>query len=263
MTAEPPDLDQAARLLLDLEQAGTVIDALPASMRPITARHGYGIQARLATHRGEPVVGWKIAATAAAGRRHINVDHPLAGRLFAPVVFDTDAQIRLGANRMRVAEAEIVLKLGRDLAPRPVAFTEADVADAVESIHPGLELPDSRFADFTRVGAASLIADNACASQFVLGPGTPIGAPLADLAGLATTLLVNDEPISRGEGSDALGGPLKALTWLANTLRELDIALLRGQFVTTGVTGQPSTVAPGNRVCVDLGRYGRVQAKLV
>ena len=33
-----------------------------------------------------------------------------------------------------------------------------------------LELPDSRFLNFTKVGEANLIADNACANQFILGP---------------------------------------------------------------------------------------------
>ncbi len=44
--------------------------------------------------------------------------------------------------------------------------------DTVASLHPAIEVPDSRFADFTRAGAAQLVADNACAHQFVLGPPT-------------------------------------------------------------------------------------------
>ena len=41
---------------------------------------------------------------------------------------------------------------------------------AVAALHLGIEIPNSRYLDFTAVGAPQLIADNACADQFVLGP---------------------------------------------------------------------------------------------
>ena len=59
-----------------------------------------------------------------------------------------------------------------------------------------------------------------------------------------------------------LGGPLQALVWITNTLRELGIGLEAGQFVTTGVTGQPMAVQQGDSVCADLGPYGAVEARL-
>jgi 2-keto-4-pentenoate hydratase len=43
---------------------------------------------------------------------------------------------------------------------------------AVASLHPAIEVPDSRYDDFTRVGAAQLIADTACACWFVPGPAS-------------------------------------------------------------------------------------------
>ncbi len=252
----------SARQLLDTHDAGAVIHSLSGELLPVSVDQGYAIQAAIAGLRAEPVVGWKIAATAQAGRDHINVDRPLAGRLFASVVGDNGSSISLRNNRMRVAEAEIVLKLGSDLIAGSNPVTESEGAAAIASVHPGLEFPDSRFADFMQVGAACLIADNACASRFVLGPAAPATGDPAALAGLATTLWINDEAVTTGHGSDALGGPLKALVWLANTLGELGIALRAGQFITTGVTGKPSPVAPGDLVCVDLGEFGTVSAVL-
>lgn len=252
----------SARLLRDAQNAGAVIDSLAGELLPATVDQGYAIQAALADLIAEPVAGWKIAATAQAGRDHINVDRPLAGRLFASMVGQNGSSISLNANRMRVAEAEIVLKLGSDLLPGSTPVTESEAAAAIASVHPGLEFPDSRFADFTQVGAACLIADNACASRFVLGPAAPAVGDPAALAGLATTLWINDQAVTTGHGSDALGGPLKALVWLANTLGELGIALRAGQFITTGVTGKPSPVAPGDQIRVDLDEFGVVSAVL-
>jgi 2-keto-4-pentenoate hydratase len=220
---------------------------------------GYAVQAMLADQRGDAVLGWKIAATSAAGRAHISVEHPLAGRLYQPIVLSDGATVELGANRMGVAEAEFVLVVNRDLPPQETPYTEEQIAQAIGELRPGLEIPDSRFSDFTKVGAASLIADNACAQLFVLGePTTETFDPRA-LGEHGTQLLVNDQVVTRGTGDDAMGGPLVALTWLVNTINAQGLTLHSGEFVTTGVTGAPSPIAPGDTVRVDLGKFGSVQ----
>lgn len=255
-------MTRTAQIIHQCWQQGSVIDNLPPECRPADVTAGYLAQAALADLQAEPVVGWKIAATAEAGRQHINVDQPLAGRLFASKVSADGATVALQANRMGVAEAEFVLMLGRDLPARSTPYTDTEVAEAIAAVHPGLELPDSRFADFTQAGTAALLADNACAGLFVLGPAADGAFDPAQLSTQATTLWVNDQAVSHGVGSDALGGPLQALTWLANTLSANGVSLQQGQFVTTGVTGQPSAVRAGDDVRVDLGRFGSVRARL-
>src|SRR5688500_13794657 len=142
-------------------------------MRPRTRQEGYAIQARLEARSAAPLFGWKIAATSTAGQAHINVDGPLAGRLLREKAFDSGATVPFGANHMRVAEAEFAFRMGRDLPPRAVGYTTHEVLDSVSALHPAIEIPDSRYDDFTIVGAPQLIADNACAHLFVLGPEAP------------------------------------------------------------------------------------------
>lgn len=252
----------AARQIQHCWTTGSRIDHLDIGCRPDSLRDAYEVQAALASLRNEPVAGWKLAATAAAGQRHINVTHPLAGRLFASRVLTDGATIPLADNRMRMAEAEFVLMIGRDLPPRPELYADAELADAVSAIHPGLEIPDSRFSDFAKAGAASLVADTACASWFVLGASTGETISLSSLAERPSALLINGECVTTGFARDALGGPLNALSWLVTTLGELGLTLCKGQFVTTGVTGLPSPIAPGDRVTVDLGRLGTVSATM-
>ena len=72
---------------------------------------------------------------------------------------------------MLVAEPEFVFTLARDLAPHAQPSTRLEeVMEAVADLRLGIEVPDSRFADFTAAGGPQLIADNACALSFVLGP---------------------------------------------------------------------------------------------
>lgn len=256
------DIERAAELIREYWRHGDVIEYVKADLWPDTPEEGYAIAARLAELFKEPVVGWKIAATAEAGRSHINVDRPLAGRLYESIVRADGGKCSFAKNRMAVAEAEFAFTMGQDMAPRDRAYTEDEVAEAIASLHPGLELPDSRFEDFTIPGTAGLIADNACARHFVLGPATAESFNAADLKDHGSQLIVNDEVVTEGSGADALGGPLTALTWLVNTLSEQGITLAAGEFVTTGVTGQPSPIKVGDRVTCDLGVFGSVSTEL-
>lgn len=234
---------------------GTVLDGLPAAVRPRTRAEGYAAQARLEARSARPLYGWKIAATSAAGQAHINVDGPLAGRLLAEMVSEDGAALPFGANRMRVAEAEFAFRMGRDLPPRAAPYGVDEVVAAVAALHPAIEVPDSRFADFNRAGAPQLIADNACAHQFVLGPATGAAWRTMDLAAHPVRGVV-DGTVAEGRGANALGDPRLALAWLANELSGLGITLAAGQVVTTGTCVVPMPIRPGVEVVADLGILG-------
>lgn len=240
---------------------GTVLDALPDAFRPRTRAEGYAAQARLEARSARPLFGWKIAATSAAGQAHINVDGPLAGRLLAEMVAEDGAALPFSANRMQVAEAEFAFRMGRDLPPRVAPYGVEEVMAAVASLHPAIEVPDSRFADFTRAGAAQLIADNACAHQFVLGPATGADWRGIDLAAHPVRGAV-DGVVAEGRGANALGDPRLALCWLANELTGLGLTLAAGQVVTTGTCVVPMPVAPGVEVLADLGILGSTRMRL-
>ena len=258
-----PDLDRAAEIIHQCILRGEAIDYDKADLWPDTVDQAYQIQAQLEKLHNEPVVGWKIAATAIAGRDHINVDRPLAGRLFQSICHTDSVKLPFGQNRMAVAEAEFVFTLGHDLPSRKRAYSEEEVVSCIKSLHPGLEFPDSRFNDFTLPGTTGLIADNACAAQFVLGEPSSHSFDPHSLGVHKTRLLINDVAVTNGIGADALDGPLNALVWITNTLSELGIGLKAGQFVTTGVTGLPSPIKVGDHVCADLGVHGMVSATLV
>ena len=251
----------ASDLLFGHWRGGTVLDALPDALRPATRAEGYAVQARLEARSARPLFGWKIAATSAAGQGHINVDGPLAGRLLAEMVAEGGASLPFGANRMRVAEAEFAFRMGRDLPPRAAPYGVEEVMAAVASLHPAIEVPDSRFADFTCAGAAQLIADNACAHLFVLGPATDADWRGMDLAAHPVRGAV-DGTVAEGRGANALGDPRLALAWLANELSGLGLTLAAGQVVTTGTCVVPMPVAPGVEVVADLGILGATTMRL-
>jgi len=167
---------RASDLLWEHWSLGRRLAALPPELRPATRADGYAIQAELDRRSGAPLFGWKIAATSTAGQQHIGVDGPLAGRILRERAFASGATVPFGANHMRVAEAEFAFRMGRDLPPRDDDYSVDDVVDAVGTLHPAIEIPDSRYDDFTVVGAPQLIASSmasAIASQAEANVNTP------------------------------------------------------------------------------------------
>lgn len=258
----PTSARQAAELLWRHRCAGTVLEALPPALRPITQAEGHAIQAQLPQVAGQRIVGWKIAATGQAGQAHIHVDGPLAGRILSSFVVEEGAALSLAGNRMRVVEPEFAFRIGRNLPPRTAPYTVLEVLDAVASLHPAFEVPDSRFAEFTRAGEAQLIADDACCGPFLFGPAAPALWREVDLRAQVVRGSVSNTQgshlIREGEGRAALGDPRVALTWLANQLSALGITLEADQFVSTGTCMVPMAIAPGGRAQASFGELGRV-----
>ena len=254
---------QAAEVVWAHWQAGEVLHSLPEACRPMNAEQGYAAQAQLPMVSGREVVGWKIAATSVNGQAHINVGGPLAGRLLAGQVFESGRTVPSSGNRMRVAEPEFAFAMGHDLPPQAMPYTQDQVMAAVASLHPALELPDSRLSPFTEAGEAQLLADNACARHFVLGQAAPEAWRKLDLSTFEVRARVEQggqlKLAREGTGAQVLGDPRTALTWLVNRLSDLGIALKKGQVVTTGTCMVPLALVPGDKVSADFGQLGQVQ----
>lgn len=249
---------KAAALIVEHWLAGSQMDGLPAPLRPATREEGYAIQAHLESFCGSTLFGWKIAATSEGGQRHIGVDGPLAGRILTERVLKVDEVPSLKGNHMAVAEPEFAFRMGRTLAPRDQPYDRGEVLDAVAVLHLAVELPSSRFTDFAKVGAAQLIADNACAHQFLLGPVVGETWRDRDLSQHPVTAAVPGKVREEGSGGAVLGDPRTALTWLANELSSLGIVLAEGQIVTTGTSTVPLPIEPGDQAVADFGDFGQI-----
>jgi 2-keto-4-pentenoate hydratase len=253
-------IDQAADALLTLWQQRTRCDGLPPNYRPGSRAEGYAVQQSMGEKQQHALFGWKIAATSVEGQRHIAVNGPLAGRLYTDRVLRDGASVTLDNNLMRVAEVEFAFRFARTLPPNDSDYSVDQVLDAVACVHPSIEVPDSRYNDFVKAGEAQLIADNACANLFVLGPRADDWQDF-DYVNQAVVVRLNGEIVESGFGRNVLGDPRVALTWLVNELSSLGIACEAGQVVTTGTCRVPVTVKPGDVVAADFGVLGKVSCR--
>jgi 2-keto-4-pentenoate hydratase len=135
----------ASRTLHDHWRAGTKLGNLDASVRPRDRAEGYAIQAAIQNYSSRSLFGWKIAATSEAGQKHINVDGPMAGRILPETVISDGGTASMAGNEMRVAEPEFAFRMHVDLPPRSSPYSVQEVVASVGTLHPAIEIPDSRF----------------------------------------------------------------------------------------------------------------------
>ena len=257
------DIHAGAATLWQHWQQSTRLDELPLQSRPASRAEGYAIQAELAQLSGQRIIGWKIAATSKAGQQHIHVDGPIAGCLLSARALEAGTHVSLAANNMKVAEAEFAFRMGGDLPRRAAAYSVEEVLAAVAALHPAIEVPDSRYADFTRVGTAQLIADVACACWYAIGPATRADWRARDLAQHKVTASRNGALVAQGSGANVLGDPRSALAWIANELIAFGDGLRSGDMVMTGTCLTPVPVAAGDGFKADFGEFGALGLRFV
>ena len=217
---------------------------------------------RLLAYYGGSVIGHKVGCTNVMAQRQLGVDGPFCGRLLSAFLHESPARVEAGQFFMRVVEAEFAFQLAHDLEPSPAPRSRQEIAAAVKGVLPGIELVDSRFDDWTTIGAPSLIADNACNAGWLKGPLLTDWREI-DLAAQAVRVTVNGKLLREGRGSAVLGHPLNALKWLINSLSARGVGLKAGQYVTTGVTSEIYVAERGDRITADFGPVGSVDLEFV
>jgi 2-keto-4-pentenoate hydratase len=241
-----PSHDDLARRLRDA-YAGTAVPPLRDALEPTDAEGAYAVQTintRFWEAQGRRIVGRKAGLTAKAVQTQLGVDQPDFGALFEDMRVADGGTLDPAKTLQPKAEAEIAFVLGADL-PDPVTTVE-QVAAAVASVHAAIEIVDSRIADW-KITFADTVADNGSSAFFVLADE---GLPLAglDLEGAAMEMDVGGKTASTGVGAAALGNPLNAAAWLAQTLASRGEPLRAGDILLAGALGPMVALTPGDHV---------------
>lgn len=242
-------------LRLRAAYAGGAVPPLRDGLDPTDADGAYAVQTintRMWEASGRRIVGRKAGLTAKAVQAQLGVDQPDFGALFEDMRVADGGALDPAKTLQPKAEAEIAFVLGADL---PDANTSvAQVAAAVATVHAAIEIVDSRIADW-KITFADTVADNGSSAFFVLSDK---GRPLEglDLEGAAMEMQVNGAVVSTGVGAAALGNPLNAAAWLAQTLAARGEPLKAGEILLAGALGPMVALNPGDRVVARIAGIG-------
>ena len=238
--------NSAARRLRDAYSGGAIAPVRDV-LEPTDVDGAYAVQTintRFWEAQGRRIVGRKAGLTAKAVQAQLGVDQPDFGVLFDDMRVADGGSLDPARALQPKAEAEIAFILGADLPD--VDTTVAQVAAAVASVHAAIEIVDSRIADW-KITFADTVADNGSSAFFVLAND---GLPLAglDLEGAAMEMEVGGKIASTGVGAAALGNPLNAAAWLAQTLAGRGEPLKAGDILLAGALGPMVALTPGDHV---------------
>jgi 2-oxopent-4-enoate/cis-2-oxohex-4-enoate hydratase len=224
------------------EPAITIDDAYRISLDFLERRRG----------AGERVVGKKIGVTSRVVMDMLGVRQPDFGFLTDTMQVPSGAVVSIAGRLIQPrAEAEIAFQLKDSLKGPGVG--QAAVLAATASIHPCFEIVDSRITDW-KIRIEDTVADNASCGLFVLGsPVDPVGF---DFETCGVVVRKNDEIISTGAGAAALGSPLSAVAWLANTLGRYGVGLGAGDIILSGSLVPLEPAHPGDRFHVKIAGLG-------
>ncbi len=247
--------DEAARRLREA-YAGGAVAPLRDLLDPRDADGAYAVQT-INTRRweaeGRRIVGRKAGLTAKAVQTQLGVDQPDFGVLFADMEIVNGGHLDPARALQPKAEAEIAFVLGADLPD--AATTPEQVAAAVKTVHAAIEIVDSRIADW-KITFADTVADNGSSAFYVLGTGKPLDG--VDLEGATMEMTFDGAVVSTGVGAAALGNPLNAAAWLAQTLAARGEPLKAGDVLLAGALGPMVALTPGDKVHATIAGIGEV-----
>ncbi len=188
----------------------------------------------------------------------LRTDSPIYGRVYATGVRPSPLTVAYARQCSPIPEVEFQAVLGADLLPRSRPYTQAEVSDAVATLHPGIELAECRFVhDDQFPPLTAILADGAGAGAICRGLKIPDWRS-RDIAGQKVVLRRNGEPVRHGTARDALDDPMVPLTWLANELSRTGIGLHAGQTISTGTLTGMLKPRAGDTFVADFGQFGDV-----
>jgi 2-keto-4-pentenoate hydratase len=203
-----------------------------AAMACPSVVEAYRVQAMVAEKLGETVAGWKVG---------IWID----GSAMAAPIFTSDLRVEgehfeLSGDLSSVkVEAELGLRLGRDLPPRSGgSYSREDILDAVAEAFCGIELVATRFRNEGDADFPTKLADNFAHAGYVRGSGIASLAGI-DVMQLRCKVLQDGVSVRDQQGAHPFGDPLApVIAWASAQCDHLG-GLRAGQFLTTGTLIDP------------------------
>ena len=247
----PQQIEDAARALADARR-GPPVAALPAAARPQSEADSYAIQDAVLYRLGERVGGWKVGFSPEGGI--------FCAPIYASAVHASPARLPANGFHLIGIECEIGFRVNEALSGPGRPYSRDEVLLAV-SLHPTIEIVDSRYRDFRALDRLQVLADNFSNGALVYGAAAS-GWQGMDLAHPPIRVTANGDDFAECTGLRA-GEPIGLLVDLVNHVAGKRGGVPAGTFVTTGTHPGMVFTEPGTAICADYGRLGQVEVSFL
>ncbi len=212
--------------------------------------------AMMRVDKGEKVVGFKVGCTSSAIRSQFGLQKPISGRVFSPYVYEEGVQLDWRDYVHCAIEPEMVLKIGRDL--RDEGLSDAQLIDAIDYVSPGIEIHHFKFW-FSPPSSQELICSGGIHAGFVVG-NTKVSPQELSFDKESFCVYKDGNLITKAPASEIMGGPLKSLRWLVNSLVRGGRYLKKDSFVIPGSPVELVDIIQDTRLRIEIEHVGSFSA---
>lgn len=254
---------ELAEVLLAARRPGQRLESMPESGAPSTIPEAYSVQdclVHLLSKEFGPTVGYKVGCTNQGAREMLNVESPFYGHCFTEEIHRSPATIRGDTLHMIGVEPEIAIRIGDDI-PTAQLWTAKRVVNFVGEIMPAIEIVESRFSGWPRMGIHAAISDNGVHRKLILGESI-LDWQETLISGAKVELSADQEIVRTGNAHNVDGGPFGVLAWLANEFNNRGLQLKSGDVVTTGVMTDIYDAYPSQRLVAEYKNLGTVELNI-
>lgn len=243
----PQQIEQAAQALATA-RGGTPVAAIPDAARPQTEADSYAIQDAVMRRLGERAGGWKVGYSPEGGI--------FCAPIYASKVHPSPASLPSSGFNVIGIECEIGFRVNQAFAGRAQPYGRDEIL-AASSLHPTIEVVDSRYQDFRSLDRLQVLADNFSNGALVYGAaasnwqGTDLVHPPIDVT-------ADGRKLAECTGLRA-GDPITLLVELVNFVAGRRGGVPVGTFVTTGTHTGLVFTEPGAHIRADYGPLGIVE----
>lgn len=198
---------------------------------------------------GRRPIGWKAGFGAPAVLEKFQLDGPLVGYMTDGSLVDNGAAIDVTGWSNPVAEPELVVWIGADIAPDA---TEHDVRTAISAVAPAIEIAD---VDPPPDDVEEALAVNVFHRGVILGErdGSRAGGHVEDLT---ATISRSGEHVEAPADIEALTGRIpEVVGHLARLTAAIGEPVRAGDVIITGSITPPLSLQPGVTVEYELSGY--------
>lgn len=259
----PNQIERAANMLFEAEQAGRQCGLLSLEYPDMSLDEAYDVQDALVSKKvqnGAKIIGWKIGLTSRAMQQALNITTPDSGVLLDDMLFQTGQTIPKGRFIEPRIEAEIAFVMKSDLSGKNV--TRDAVIAATDYVVPSLEILDTRIQRVDpKTGKARIIvdtvSDNAANAGIVLGKERH-SLDDFDLRWVGALVKRDGVVEETGLGAGVLDDPVTGILWLVHRLADYGQGLSAGEIVLSGSFIRAIEAPSGSEFEADFGPFGRV-----
>jgi 2-keto-4-pentenoate hydratase len=236
----------------------------PGGEPPPSLSAGYRVQDEAIALWPDEIAGWKIGRVPPHQVAPLGATR-LTGPIFSRLVWRADGAVTsvpVFDRGFAAAEAEFVLRIGRDVPPEDAEWTREDAEALIAAMHVGMEIAGSPLATINDLGATVVVSDFGNNHGLILGPEVPNwSARLSQ--GLRCETFIDEQSVGAGEVRAGADDPVEAFVFLLEHLARRGRTVKAGQLISTGAVTGVHDIRIGQQARVSFEDIGDIRCTAV